>query len=148
VTTIKMQASLPKGAVDDIDADRMWSNLGGHYMALVEFEVAERVEPADDAAPTAKLHVTRLELARGGQDDEQLRQGMLARYRARTAVGTLDQEQDPDAGEVQDPGTQVSDADALVDYVNDVGLVAGHPAKATRNKDGSVTIDVAVPATP
>jgi hypothetical protein len=102
----------------------------------------------DDAAPTAKLHVTRLELARGGQDDEQLRQGMLARYRARTALGTLDQEQDPDAAEVQDPGTKVSDADALVDYVNDVGLVAGHPAKATRNKDGSVTIDVAVPATP
>jgi hypothetical protein len=140
VTVIKMNAALPKNAVPDTDAGRMWDNLGGHYMAIVELQVGERTEPADedDTQPSAKLRITRLELARGPHDDEQLRKALAARHRARTAIGTLDEDQ-LDHGD----GTIPFDlGDAILDYVNDTGELGGKPAKASRATDGTLTIDV------
>lgn len=140
MTTMKLHSALPKNAVPDLDAGRMWQNLGGHYMAIVEMQVAERTEPADedDTQPSAKLRITSLELARGAHDDEQLRQALLARYKARTAIGTLDE----DTAAALSDGTVPADlTDALLDYVNDLGEIAGRPAKATRT-NGVLTIDV------
>lgn len=140
MTTIKLHTALPKNAVDDIDAGRMWHNLGGHYMAIVELQVGERTEPADeeDTQPSAKLRITQLELARGSMDDEQMRRALLTRFKARTAIGTLDEEvtSDPESSVVH-----ASLSDALLDYVNNVGEIGGRPAKATRT-DGQLTIDV------
>ncbi len=139
-TTIKLAPALPKNAVDDVDASRMWHNLGGHYMAIVELQVGERTEPADeeDTAPSAKLKVTQLELARGAHDDEQLRRALLSRHTARTAVGTLDEEI---TSSLNDGSVPADLSDALLDYINNIGAVAGRPAKAVRS-NGTLTIDV------
>lgn len=91
-TQAKLAPALPKWGVPDLQADHMWGNLGGHYMAVVELEVVERTEPADDEEKdrSFKLRVTGIELAQDDDQDTDLRERRRAMYAQRTKAGTFD----------------------------------------------------------
>ena len=103
MTVIKLHAQLPKAGNSGLPgalAERMWENLGASYIAIVEFRVAERTEPADagdedGAEPSARLRVTGIGVAPDPAVDEDLRHVMRALYDSRTADGTLPFPRDP-----------------------------------------------------
>lgn len=92
-TQVKLAPNLPKWGVPDLQADAMWGDLGGTYIAIVEVEVIERTEPADDEEKdrSLKLRVTGIELAQDADQEAELRGRRRAMYLQRTKEGTLDE---------------------------------------------------------
>lgn len=100
-TLIKLSSRLPQASSLDGHADQLYSALGKHYVAIIEFRVADRteVDPDSDASPKVKLEIGSIEVAYGGEDAAHVRTLMQEIYLARTADGTLDSV-DPEKGEV------------------------------------------------
>jgi hypothetical protein len=99
MTELKLQYNL-KGQPTDALAEhveRIYDNPGSTFLAVVEFRHTERVEYADeDREPSVKCRVANLEVARSGEQEQQVRSLLRALHLQRTAQGTLD-----DAGEVR-----------------------------------------------
>lgn len=91
-TLIKLASRLPKASSLDGHAEELYGALGKHYIAIVEFRVADRteVDPDSDAHPKVKLEIGALEVAYDPKDDELVRQMMRDIYQRRTADGTFD----------------------------------------------------------
>lgn len=100
-TLVKLSSRLPKATSLDGHADAFHSDLGGHYIAIVEFRVADRteVDPDSDAHPRAKLEITAIEVAYDSEDDAHIRSLQREIYDRRTSEGTLDYK-DPETGEI------------------------------------------------
>ena len=142
-TRIKLQPALPKGAgISDAFAGQLYEQLGSHHVALVELQVTERTEVADDEdkEPSASLSIVSIEFAAGEQDADLLRRAIRARYEARTALGTLDET--TNEAMAQDT-MSASYLQALTDVISSSGKIGDYPATATITKDGKrMTITV------
>lgn len=96
MTKIKLESSLSGAA--DIALEHLrahiYSRPGMRVMAVVELMHTERTEPApgEDKEPSVKLGVKFLEVARGEQQDEQLRKVLAILKLQRTAEGTFDEQ--------------------------------------------------------
>lgn len=90
---IKLSSRVPQSCSLDGHADGFYNNLGKHYVAIVEFRVADRteVDPDSDASPKVKLEFGSFEVAYDGEDEAHVRTLMQELYRTRTADGTFDQ---------------------------------------------------------
>lgn len=109
-TLIKLSSRLPKASSLDGHADELHGRLGRHYVAIVEFRVADRteVDPDSDASPKVKLEFGSIEVAYNAEDEANIRSLQQAIYRARTAAGTFDAEDVEPSGEVVPKATDTS----------------------------------------
>lgn len=94
MTTVKIDSKLGSNAslgIEDLAA-RLFAKPGMRILAVVELAHVERIEPApdEDKEPSVKLGIKALEVARGGRQEDAVRQALLALYTIRTASGTLD----------------------------------------------------------
>lgn len=91
-TLIKLSSRVPKASSLDGHADQLYGALGKHFVAVIEFRVADRteVDPDSDASPKVKLEIGSIEVAYDGEDDAHVRTLMQELYRGRTADGTFD----------------------------------------------------------
>lgn len=100
MTTVKIDPKLSANASLGIEqhTSRLYSKPGMRILAIVELAHIERTQPApdEDKDPTVKLGIKHLEVARGGRQEDAIRQALHALYTIRTASGTLDSD-----GEVQ-----------------------------------------------
>ena len=114
MTKISLESALPKSGGQTLIAGKLWQNLGGTYLAVVEVHVSERTEPDDQEKEcAAKLRVDRIEIAQSSAEQAELRR-LLARYRqAHTSAGTLDDVVDLDTGELVDQVVEQVNAGAL-----------------------------------
>lgn len=95
MTKLKIDGALSGAAeisLEDLRGE-IYRRPGMRLMAIVELMHTERTEPApgEDKAPSVKLGIKFIEVARG-QQDERLRKAMAFLKLQRTATGTIDEE--------------------------------------------------------
>lgn len=102
MSRVKLDSRLPETSGLSVLASQLWSDLGGRYLAVVEFRVSERTEPDDEdekAEPSCRVALIRVEVAEDGASARTARK-LLDELRAkRTSAGTLD-EVDTATGEI------------------------------------------------
>lgn len=98
MTAVKLLSQLRKRVVEALEphAAQMYERRE-HWVALVEFEVHERIETTETDADgneylveTARLRVSSLEIATGDAEHH-VREALRALWSRRTASGTLDE---------------------------------------------------------
>lgn len=97
MTEIKVETSLAAAAEASIDHARnhIYANSGIRVVAVVELAHVTRNEPAageEKKKRSVTIGIKHLELARGPEQEEHLRQAMQALKVQRTAYGTIDEE--------------------------------------------------------
>jgi hypothetical protein len=98
VTTLKLDAKPATAAADALLpwAQELYKKPGMRIVGVVELAHVERTQPApdEDKEASVKLRITHLELADGGQQENNIREAMKALYLHRNAQGTLTEEMD------------------------------------------------------
>lgn len=106
-TTAKIRSKgLETTGVTEELANEMWSNVGRHYMAIVEVRVEEPHGPTADGKRRIDLVLTQVEPAQSDKLDDTLRELQRAMYRDRRAKD----------GETL-PGTEAAGGMSLADAV-------------------------------
>jgi hypothetical protein len=103
MTAIKIESKTSSSASNALTrhAEALYNTLGSRRLGIVELARVEATfpDPSEDREPSVRLRLAGLEIATPEQEDN-LRQAMLALHLHRTATGTLDE-----AGLHLSPGT-------------------------------------------